>query len=96
LVRTAEVGPAACRTSRSLKNPRALILADADLAAVAKQAAQSRFLNRGQSCLAAKRFEVEEPVADEFERRFVEPVTHWRWEPAGSGHPLSSTAYRRR
>jgi succinate-semialdehyde dehydrogenase / glutarate-semialdehyde dehydrogenase len=51
-----------------------LVLADADLPAVAVQAARSRFLNTGQSCLAAKRFVVEEPVADEFERRFVDAV----------------------
>jgi succinate-semialdehyde dehydrogenase/glutarate-semialdehyde dehydrogenase len=51
-----------------------LVLADADLPAVAAQAARSRFLNSGQSCLAAKRFVVEEAVADEFEGRFVEAV----------------------
>jgi succinate-semialdehyde dehydrogenase / glutarate-semialdehyde dehydrogenase len=51
-----------------------LVLADADLPAVAEQAARSRFLNSGQSCLAAKRFVVEKPVADEFQRRFVAAV----------------------
>jgi len=51
-----------------------LVLADADLPAVAVQAARSRFLNSGQSCLAAKRFVVEEPVAEEFEGRLVDAV----------------------
>jgi succinate-semialdehyde dehydrogenase / glutarate-semialdehyde dehydrogenase len=51
-----------------------LVLSDADLPAVAEQAARSRFLNSGQSCLAAKRFVVEEPVADEFEDRLVDAV----------------------
>jgi succinate-semialdehyde dehydrogenase/glutarate-semialdehyde dehydrogenase len=51
-----------------------VVLADADLPAVAEQAARSRFLNSGQSCLAAKRFVVEEAVADEFEARFVDAV----------------------
>ena len=51
-----------------------LVLADADLPAVAAQAARSRFLNSGQSCLAAKRFVVEEAVADEFEGRLVDAV----------------------
>jgi succinate-semialdehyde dehydrogenase/glutarate-semialdehyde dehydrogenase len=51
-----------------------VVMADADLLAVAEQAARSRFLNSGQSCLAAKRFVVEQPVADEFEGRFVDAV----------------------
>jgi succinate-semialdehyde dehydrogenase / glutarate-semialdehyde dehydrogenase len=60
-----------------------VVLADADLPAVAVQAARSRFLNSGQSCLAAKRFVVEEPVADEFEGRFVDAV-----EALAVGNPL--------
>jgi succinate-semialdehyde dehydrogenase / glutarate-semialdehyde dehydrogenase len=60
-----------------------VVLADADLPAVAEQAARSRFLNSGQSCLAAKRFVVEEPVADEFEGRFVAAV-----EALAVGNPL--------
>ena len=51
-----------------------LVLADADLALAAEAAARARFLNGGQSCIAAKRFIVEEPVADEFEQRFVDAV----------------------
>jgi succinate-semialdehyde dehydrogenase / glutarate-semialdehyde dehydrogenase len=51
-----------------------VVLADADLPLAAEAAARARFLNGGQSCIAAKRFIVEEPVADEFERRFVDAV----------------------
>jgi len=51
-----------------------VVLADADLGLAAQAAAQARFLNGGQSCIAAKRFVVEEPVADEFERHFVDAV----------------------
>jgi succinate-semialdehyde dehydrogenase / glutarate-semialdehyde dehydrogenase len=50
---------------------------------VAAQAARSRFLNSGQSCLAAKRFVVEEAVADEFEGRLVDAV-----EALTVGNPL--------
>jgi succinate-semialdehyde dehydrogenase/glutarate-semialdehyde dehydrogenase len=51
-----------------------VVLNDADLAAVADMAARSRFLNGGQSCIAAKRFIVDVSVADEFERLFVAAV----------------------
>jgi len=43
-----------------------LILADADLERAAETCATSRLINGGQSCIAAKRFIVEAPVADEF------------------------------
>jgi succinate-semialdehyde dehydrogenase / glutarate-semialdehyde dehydrogenase len=51
-----------------------VVLADADLAAAAEVGVQARFQNAGQSCIAAKRFIVEERVADEFEQRFVAAV----------------------
>jgi len=49
-----------------------IVLADADLPAAAKTAAQARMLNAGQSCIAAKRFIIEAPVHDEFVRLLKE------------------------
>jgi acyl-CoA reductase-like NAD-dependent aldehyde dehydrogenase len=44
-----------------------LVLADADPMEVAGQAAAARTINNGQSCIAAKRFLVEQPLAERFE-----------------------------
>lgn len=48
-----------------------VVLADADLDAAVGTAVQARTINNGQSCIAAKRFIVEAPVAAEFEERFT-------------------------
>jgi len=51
-----------------------VVLSDADLPAAASAAVRARFVNGGQSCVNAKRFIVEESVADEFVSAFVEQV----------------------
>ena len=48
-----------------------LVLEDADIPAVARAAANARCINSGQSCIAAKRFIVENPVVDEFQTSLV-------------------------
>jgi len=48
-----------------------IVMPSADLDAAVTTAVQARVQNNGQSCIAAKRFIVAEPIADEFERRFV-------------------------
>ncbi len=48
-----------------------IILEDADIQAAALTAAQARCINNGQSCIAAKRFIVVEPVAEAFEQAFL-------------------------
>jgi succinate-semialdehyde dehydrogenase / glutarate-semialdehyde dehydrogenase len=51
-----------------------IILADADLDASVTTAVRARNQNNGQSCIAAKRFIVEEPVADQFTQKFAAAV----------------------
>lgn len=49
-----------------------IVLADADLEAAAEVAIKARYINVGQSCVNAKRFIVEESVAERFTALFVE------------------------
>jgi len=49
-----------------------IVLADADLDQAVQAGIYARFHNAGQVCLAAKRFILERPIADEFTRKFVE------------------------
>ncbi len=51
-----------------------VVLADADVESVAAQAALARVQNNGQSCIAAKRFIVEAPVAEAFTARLVDAM----------------------
>ena len=61
-----------------------IVLADADVAATAKQAADARLINSGQSCIAAKRFIVVESIAEAFVPRFVDELRSRRM-----GDPLA-------
>ena len=51
-----------------------IVLKDADIDKAAKVGVASRFLNNGQSCIAAKRFIVEQDVVEEFTKKFIENV----------------------
>jgi len=55
-----------------------IVLSDADLDGAVEFAVKSRFQNTGQSCIAAKRFIVEEAIASDFERRFARAVGELR------------------
>ena len=48
-----------------------VVMPSADLDAAARTAVQARCINNGQSCIAAKRFIVDERIAGDFESRFV-------------------------
>jgi succinate-semialdehyde dehydrogenase len=62
-----------------------IVLADANIDLAVKAAVEARFQNAGQVCLAAKRFIVEQPIAEEFTRKFVAAV-----KQLNVGNPLDS------
>jgi succinate-semialdehyde dehydrogenase len=49
-----------------------IVLADADIDKAVAVGIIARFSNSGQVCLAAKRFILEEPIAEQFTKKFVE------------------------
>lgn len=49
-----------------------IVLADANVDLAVSAGIEARFQNAGQVCLAAKRFILEKPIAEEFTRKFVE------------------------
>lgn len=60
-----------------------IVCADADLKNAASIGVQARMLNSGQSCIAAKRFLVEERVYDEYLDLFCKELSKWNF-----GNPL--------
>ncbi|TRW46679.1 NAD-dependent succinate-semialdehyde dehydrogenase [Georgenia yuyongxinii] len=70
-----------------------VVLDDADLDVVVASAVKARFINSGQSCLAAKRFIVHHAVAEEFLERFTAAVAALKvgdpTDPASAVGPLA-------
>ncbi|MGX7730779.1 NAD-dependent succinate-semialdehyde dehydrogenase [Rhodococcus sp. 2H158] len=62
-----------------------IVLGDADVDAAASAAVVGRLGNGGQACTASKRFLVEEPVYDEFVRKFLDGMT--AWQPSDPASP---------
>ncbi len=63
-----------------------IVLPSADLDAAVQTAVKARTVSNGQSCIAAKRFLVAEPIADAFEQRFVGAM-----ESLKVGDPMDET-----
>nr|WP_317048515.1 aldehyde dehydrogenase family protein [Echinicola strongylocentroti] len=64
-----------------------IVLKDADVKEAAKVAAKGRMINFGQSCIAAKRFIIEEAVYEEFIAHFKSAI-----EAYSPGDPLDENA----
>lgn len=75
-----------------------VILEDAELETTVTTAVNARFLNAGQSCIAAKRFIVVEAIAEAFLLRFAEAIRRLRpgdpLDPATSLAPLARADLR--
>jgi succinate-semialdehyde dehydrogenase/glutarate-semialdehyde dehydrogenase len=76
-----------------------IVMPSADLDAAVRTAVTARTINNGQSCIAAKRFIVAEPIADAFIERFVDRlrglVVGDPMDPATDIGPLATAAIRR-
>src|ERR1700731_2569458 len=55
-----------------------IVMPSANLEVSVATAVEARVLNNGQSCIAAKRFIVAEPIADEFQQKFVDRMKNLR------------------
>src|SRR4029077_19045596 len=70
-----------------------IVLADADVKTAATVACRARNQNNGQSCIAAKRFIVAEPIADEFEELFTKAVAALKvGDPMDRAHQVGPLA----
>ncbi len=73
-----------------------VVFANADLAHAAKICAQSRMVNNGQSCVAAKRFLIEKPALDQFIELFkAELRTYIPGNPLKSESKVGSLAAKK-
>lgn len=66
-----------------------IVLKDADLVNAAKACATSRMINNGQSCIAAKRFIIDNAVFDEFLQLFIKELAAYEY----ADPMLESTKY---
>lgn len=64
-----------------------IVLADADVEKAAETAVKGRMVNFGQSCIAAKRFIIEEPVFEQFLEIFKEKISLLK-----AGNPLDENS----
>jgi len=75
-----------------------IVLSSADLTRAVPVAVRARCQNNGQSCIAAKRFIVEEGIFDEFTERFVDAMASLTvgdpFDPATDVGPLVSESQR--
>lgn len=55
-----------------------IVLADANIDLAVTAGVEARFQNAGQVCLAAKRFILEKPIAEEFTKKFIAAVKQLR------------------
>ncbi len=62
-----------------------IVLKDADIGNAAQAAVKSRMVNFGQSCIAAKRFIIEESVFQKFTEKFIEEL-----DQLSAGNPENS------
>ena len=63
-----------------------IVLADANIDKAVEVGIEARFQNAGQVCIAAKRFILERPIAEEFTRKFVQAASRVK-----AGNPLDET-----
>ena len=73
-----------------------IVMSSANLEEAVAIGVKARVSNNGQSCIAAKRFIVAEPVADEFEKKFVDKMKSLRvgdpFDPVTELGPLATAS----